>query len=422
MPFGVRIFALVLALASVPCLAGPGNRLTYLDGNDPFYVSRTFPKLVTPQWVGEPGVEAVIILAIDDLKEDKPGQHQTWEVFLRPIIERLKKIDGHAPVSIMSNRIDPRLPHLQTWLAEGVSLEVHTYDHPCPLLQKGDFAKAKATYDRSVEQMNAVPGNRAVAFRMPCCDSINSPSPRFYAEIFNRRSPAGQFLAIDSSVCNIITADDPELPRELVLDSKSQEIFRRYLPFKSFVTTIEDYPYPYVIGRLCWEFPCVVPSDWSAQKLQKPNNPQTVADFKRAIDAAVVKQGTFTLIFHPHKWITSEQIVELVDYAVAKHGNKVKFLNFKEAGERLCVRPIDEVAVKGRRGLTPIYELLGAYGAGEELEPSPRVQHLAALTRLAHDAMIREDRKLALERYQAVLSEFPDDPVASVLSKRLAGS
>lgn len=335
MPFGVRFFALVLAVASAPCLAGPGNRLTYLDGNDPFYVSRTFPKLVTPQWVGEPGVEAVVILAIDDLKEDKPGQHQTWEVFLRPVIERLRQIDGHAPVSIMSNRIDPRLPQLQTWLKEGVSLEVHTYDHPCPLLQKGDFAKAKATYDRCVEQVNAVPGNRAVAFRMPCCDSINSPSPRFYAEIFNRRSPAGQFLAIDSSVCNIITADDPALPRELVLDSQAQEVFRRYLPFKSFVTTIEDYPYPYVIGRLCWEFPCVVPSDWSAQKLQKPNNPQTVADFKRAIDAAVVKQGTFTLIFHPHKWITSEQIVELVDYAVAKHGNKVKFLNFKEACERL---------------------------------------------------------------------------------------
>ncbi|MEX2643464.1 MAG: adenylate/guanylate cyclase domain-containing protein, partial [Acetobacterales bacterium] len=35
---------------------------------------------------------------------------------------------------------------------------------------------------------------------------------------------------------------------------------------------------------------------------------------------------------------------------------------FKEAGERLCVRPIEDVAVKGRRALIPIYELVGAFG------------------------------------------------------------
>ncbi len=33
-----------------------GNRLTYLDESDPFYVGLNFPKLITPQWVGEPGV------------------------------------------------------------------------------------------------------------------------------------------------------------------------------------------------------------------------------------------------------------------------------------------------------------------------------------------------------------------------------
>src|SRR2546427_8070258 len=30
------------------------NRLTYLDETDPFCVGLTFPKLTTPQWVGEP--------------------------------------------------------------------------------------------------------------------------------------------------------------------------------------------------------------------------------------------------------------------------------------------------------------------------------------------------------------------------------
>ena len=45
---------------------------------------------------------------------------------------------------------------------------------------------------------------------------------------------------------------------------------------------------------------------------------------------------------------------------------------FKEAGERLCVRPIDEVTVKGRRAKIPIYELLGVFGAGDPgLEPDP---------------------------------------------------
>ena len=63
--------------------AADGNRLTYLDGNDPYYVGRTFPKLVTPQWVGEDGVEAVVILAIDDMRG-----HQKWEEFLRPILNR----------------------------------------------------------------------------------------------------------------------------------------------------------------------------------------------------------------------------------------------------------------------------------------------------------------------------------------------
>ncbi len=323
------------ALIVVTCLvaaapAGDGNRLAYLDENDPFYPHREFARLTTPQWVGEEGVEAVVILSIDDMRG-----HERWEAFLRPLLERLKKIDGRAPVSIMTCQIDPRQPHLQTWLSEGLSLEAHTFDHPCPLLQKGDLAAAKRTYDRCVDQMDAVPGSRAVAFRMPCCDSQNTPSPRFYAEIFNRTTPGGNFLEIDSSVFNIITGADPELPRELVVDDKSQEIFRRYLPFPSYVVTVEDYPYPYVIGKLCWEFPCVVPSDWSAQHVQQPDNPRTVEDLKRALDAAVVKQGVFTLVFHPHKWIKAEQLVELVDYAVRKHGKKVKFLNFREAADRL---------------------------------------------------------------------------------------
>src|SRR5262249_41584818 len=310
--------------------AADGNRLAYLDETDPYYVHRNFPKLTTPQWVGDDGVEAVVLLAIDAMRG-----HQRWERFLRPILNPLQRINGRPPVTIMTCSIVPNQPHLQTWLKEGVSLECHTVDHPCPLLQGGDFAKAKSTYDRCVDLLSLVPNSKPVAFRVPCCDSLNTPSPRFFAEIFNKTTPNGRFLQIDSSVFNVFTANDPALPRDLVLES-GRERFRKYLPRdRSFVNTIEDYPYPYVIGRLCWEFPCVTPSDWQANHLHKPNNPITVRDWQAALDCTVIKQGVLCLVFHPHGWIKAAQIIDLIDYAVAKHGKKVKFLTFREALERI---------------------------------------------------------------------------------------
>ncbi|MGE5194189.1 MAG: hypothetical protein ACM3U2_16980 [Deltaproteobacteria bacterium] len=316
-----------------------GNRLVYLDENNPWYPHRGFPKLVTPQWVGEEGVECVVVLAIDDMRE--PAK---YEAFLRPILNRLKQIDGRAPVSIMTCSVKPDDPQLAQWLGEGLSLEAHTVDHPCPLLQGGDFARAKSTYDRCVDLLNEIPGNKPVAFRMPCCDSLNTVSPRFYAEIFNKTAPTGNYLSISSSVFNLFTPNDPDIPRELVFDTDGRDKFRKYLPkglvregttFNTFVNYIEDYPYPYVVNRLCWEFPCVVPSDWSAQHLQKPNNPDTLRDLKAALDITVLKQGVYNLVFHPHGWIKAEQIVELIDHAVEKHGKKVKFLTFREAYDRL---------------------------------------------------------------------------------------
>jgi hypothetical protein len=42
-----------------------------------------------------------MILSIDDMRG-----HEKWETFLRPIIERLKQIDGRAPLSIMTNTMN----------------------------------------------------------------------------------------------------------------------------------------------------------------------------------------------------------------------------------------------------------------------------------------------------------------------------
>jgi putative membrane-bound dehydrogenase-like protein len=347
------IRAALLVLMAFSCVVHPAtnaNRLVHLDSDDPFYPGLHFPKLITPQWVGEEGVDAVVILSIDDMRETPK-----YEAMLRPILERLKKIDGRAAASIMVNTL-PRTtnaagaatyasPQIESWLKEGVSLECHTIAHPCPLCQNRDFNAAARTYHDCVDLMSSIPGRRPVAFRMPCCDSMNSPTPRFYSEIFNRTTARSNFLSIDSSVMVMLTTNDPALPRELVIDADGRERFRKYLPQQtnattrvsmgSFTTTIEDYPYPYVIGKLAWEFPCIVPSDWEANNLHTPNNPKTVEDWKRALDAVVRKQGVMTIVFHPHGWIRATQMVEFVEYAASQYGKRVKFLNFREAQERL---------------------------------------------------------------------------------------
>ncbi len=318
------------SLADSPKPTTDGNRLAYLDSNDPYYVHRAFPKLITPQWVGEEGAQAVVVLAVDDMNDNSAK----YEAFLRPIIDRLEKTDGKAHLSIMTNSAKADDPIVKKFIEEGVSIEVHSIGHPCPILSKGNFDAAKHSFDDCIDLLAKLPDNKPVAFRTPCCDSLNTPSPRFFAEIFNKTTANGNFLTIDSSVFNVTTPNDPELPRDLVFDNDGGDRFRKYLPFPSFVNTIVDYPYPYVLGGLCWEFPCSVPSDWEAFHVQK-DNPKTVEDMKAALDAVVAKQGVMNLVFHPHNWIQNRQIVELIDHAARTHGRKVKFLNFKECIERI---------------------------------------------------------------------------------------
>jgi hypothetical protein len=42
-------FLLLAFWANADLQAADGNRLTYLDESDPYYVSRKFPKRITPQ-------------------------------------------------------------------------------------------------------------------------------------------------------------------------------------------------------------------------------------------------------------------------------------------------------------------------------------------------------------------------------------
>ncbi len=339
--------------------AEDGNRLTHLDAQDPFYVDHTFPKLTTPQWVGDPDVEAVVILAIDDMRDS-----QRYEDFLRPILDRLKQIDGRAPVSVFSNALNETEPRFQSWLEEGLSIEVHTEHHPCPLLAGGDLSAALKNVYRSIDRLNRIPHTGPVAYRMPCCDSINSPSPRFYSEIFPRVTERGAFLEIDSSVVNLFTAADPDLPEDLLTDEDGDPRFTKYAPFPAFTTTIENYPYPYVFNRIGWEFPCSAPSDWEAQNLHGVNQPETVRDWKRCLDATVLKQGVMTWVFHPHGWIRADQVIEFIDYSQEKFGNRVLFLTFPEALERLNQNLLKGQSLRGFDGEDGGARLLDLNGDG----------------------------------------------------------
>ncbi len=308
-----RTLLLIVVTRFLAAAPSPGDRFAYLDERSPFYVSASFPKLTTPMWFGEAGVDAAIILSIDDMRDP-----EKYRAYLEPILRRLQEVEGgKSPLSIFTNTVDPAHPQLQKFLEMGVRFDVHTRTHPCPLLG--------STLDKAIDEtigctadLARIPGGAPAAFRMPCCDSINSSSPRFFSEILPRRTADGQFLRADSSVA-------------MFLDEKD----RAYAPFPNYAATAIGYPYPYVIGNLIWEFPIIVPTDWQAQHRRGPFHPDTVADMKANIDTIVEARGVYTLCFHPHGWIRNDQIVELIDHAVAKYGRRVRFVHFHEALDRI---------------------------------------------------------------------------------------
>ena len=104
------IFLCFAAVIFAPLsFAKDGNRLAYLDGAiDPYYPGTGFAKLTTAQWIGEPEVTAAAVLSIDDMRDTA-----RYEAYLRPILDRLKKIEGaggRAPLSIFTCQVDPHDP------------------------------------------------------------------------------------------------------------------------------------------------------------------------------------------------------------------------------------------------------------------------------------------------------------------------
>jgi len=344
----LRLLLLLAILVSSPLAflyAGDANRLTYLDDNSPYFPSGAFPKLVTPQWVGLPKVEAVVILSVNDL-----GAPEKTDAYIAPIVARLKQIEGRAPLSLMICGLDPQSPLVRRWMADGLSLEVRPTRQSGPLLQAGDFGAARTTFDRCLQRLNDIAGNRPVGSRLPGCESFFAASPRFYAELFNTVNDAEQFLELDSSVCNLLTAHDPQVPRHLADTAEGRGRFKKYGPENVFINIVHDYPYPYIIQRMCWEIPCAVPSGGSTLRLEQPHENDLLADLQAALDIVVVKRGVYTLSLQPNGGISSDQAVRLIEHAVRTHGPKVKFLTFREVRDRLTNNLLAGHALRSKDG------------------------------------------------------------------------
>jgi adenylate cyclase len=93
---------------------------------------------------------------------------------------------------------------------------------------------------------------------------------------------------------------------------------------------------------------------------------------------------------------------------------------FREAGDRLCTRPIEDVTVKGRRSKIPVYELLGVFGTDDpSLAPSEGDILLARRTEEAYSALRKGSFENARRLYQAIIEDYPNDGVASAVLKKI---
>jgi adenylate cyclase len=85
---------------------------------------------------------------------------------------------------------------------------------------------------------------------------------------------------------------------------------------------------------------------------------------------------------------------------------------FREAGHLLWLRPIDTVAVKGRKGEFLVYELVGVRSEDIELRPTENEMLICESTREAYELYANGHFEKAAAAYARIAERFPDDPVA----------
>jgi adenylate cyclase len=87
---------------------------------------------------------------------------------------------------------------------------------------------------------------------------------------------------------------------------------------------------------------------------------------------------------------------------------------YKEAGERLWLRPIDKIRVKGRESEFLIYELLGIRDGSSETQATEVEQTLCELTEQAYALYAAKRYREALAAYQDMVERF-DDSLSKVM-------
>lgn len=82
---------------------------------------------------------------------------------------------------------------------------------------------------------------------------------------------------------------------------------------------------------------------------------------------------------------------------------------YSELGEKFLARPLDFVAVKGKKEKIRIYELLGKKGAEEEIRPIPEAEELCKGFSQAYEAYEHQDFNQAKALFEAIRERFPED-------------
>ncbi len=295
--------ALVCSAGSIDAVwAGDANRLVELDGETSWTGRPGEPKLITPQWVGEAGIECVVLLGVE-----ADGVLAEWEPVVRPIVERLKQINGRAPLSLFARDVEPGAQPLRAWLSDGVRVEVLL-----PAITERNVARWKARYDETIDRLTARLGTVPVACRIAGEIVTASPGPRFLGELFPLPTPGKNFLR--SVVVQSLSATEP-----------------------GGVASVE--PFPRVAQRLCWVFPEV---DQSAAG--------GLSGWKQALDRSVQGRGVCPLVVRLPKGKSSAEVVEWIDYAAKTYGSRVLFLTVRDALERIDTHLLDGQPLRAANG------------------------------------------------------------------------
>ena len=106
---------LVLALGAA-CAARGVAPLESLALPQPYAPDQTWPKLTAAQWTGDPEVDAVVILSIDDMRDPTK-----YEEFLRPILNRLAEVGAPGAMSIFTRFTKPSPRGLSCFAAPGAN-------------------------------------------------------------------------------------------------------------------------------------------------------------------------------------------------------------------------------------------------------------------------------------------------------------